>query len=147
MLEIERKFLIKDKSLLDPLLGQGVFIRQGYLFDALDQSLRVRIKSNKAFLTLKFGSSALIREEFEYEIPLEDAEQLWLRCTKKLSKTRYVLTILGDIWEVDVFHDRHEGLILAEIELTDQEQGFHRPPWLGLEVTNDSRYLNVNLAY
>ena len=95
---------------------------------------------------MKFGVNALVREEFEYEIPMEDAESLWRLCSKKLSKTRYRLMHAGNLWEIDVFHEKNEGLVLAEIELSAPDQVFEPPFWLGEEVTDDARYLNVNLA-
>ncbi len=146
MLEIERKFLIKDLVQIRPFLVDGLTLRQGYLFDAQDKSLRVRIASNKATITMKFGVNALVREEFEYEIPMEDAESLWRLCSKKLSKTRYRIMHAGNLWEIDVFHEKNEGLVLAEIELSAPDQVFEPPFWLGEEVTDDARYLNVNLA-
>ena len=146
MLEIERKFLIKDLVQIRPFLVNGLSLMQGYLFDEQDKSLRVRIASNKATITMKFGVNALVREEFEYEIPMEDAESLWRLCSKKLSKTRYRLMHAGNLWEIDVFHEKNEGLVLAEIELSAPNQAFEPPFWLGEEVTDDARYLNVNLA-
>ncbi len=146
MLEIERKFLIKDLVQIRPFLVNGLSLMQGYLFDEQDKSLRVRIASNKATITMKFGVNALVREEFEYEIPMEDAESLWRLCSKKLSKTRYRLMHAGNLWEIDVFHEKNEGLVLAEIELSAPDQVFEPPFWLGEEVTDDARYLNVNLA-
>ena len=146
MLEIERKFLIKDLVQIRPFLVNGLSLMQGYLFDEQDKSLRVRIASNKATITMKFGVNALVREEFEYEIPMEDAESLWRLCSKKLSKTRYRLMHAGNLWEIDVFHEKNEGLVLAEIELSAPDQVFEPLFWLGEEVTDDARYLNVNLA-
>ena len=146
MLEIERKFLIKDLVQIRPFLVNGLSLMQGYLFDEQDKSLRVRIASNKATITMKFGVNALVREEFEYEIPMEDAESLWRLCSKKLSKTRYRLMHAGNLWEIDVFHEKNEGLVLAEIELSAPDQVFEPPFWLGEEVTDNARYLNVNLA-
>jgi adenylate cyclase len=77
---------------------------------------------------------------------MEDAESLWRLCSKKLSKTRYRIMHAGNLWEIDVFHEKNEGLVLAEIELSAPNQAFEPPFWLGEEVTDDARYLNVNLA-
>lgn len=146
MLEIERKFLVKDLMLIKPYLKNGIDFRQGYLFYDDHKSLRVRISSNIATITIKIGDNPLVREEIEYEITIAEAEVLWNHCSKKLTKTRYLLTENGANWEVDLFHGQHKGLILAEIELKTPEDSFVAPSWLGIEVTSDPRYLNVNLA-
>jgi len=145
MLEIERKFLIANRSLLEPLLVSGKDIEQGYVLQEKGKSCRVRIKENSAYLTLKFGDEALVRAEFEYEIPLIDGQALVERCSQKLSKTRYLVTHNNNTWEIDVFHGRLKGLILAEIELSSINQSIDLPDWIGEEVTHDPFYLNINL--
>jgi len=145
MIEIERKFLIGNMDLLGPLLLNGRTIQQGYLFVAPDKSCRIRLKGERGFITLKFGDSALVRSEFEYEIPQPEAEALLRHCSKVLSKTRFEVMVDSHVWEIDVFHDKLEGLIVAEIELSREDETFVLPDWVGEEVTADKSYLNVNL--
>ena len=109
--------------------------------------MRVRIVEEKAFLTIKGPATGITRAEFEYPIPVSDAEQLLTLCTGLvISKTRYLLPLAGHLWEVDEFHGAHQGLWLAEIELTDEQDTFSKPQWLGQEVSQDHRYHNASLA-
>lgn len=107
--------------------------------------MRIRITKAKGFLTIKMGTTPLSRLEYEYEIPLKDAEELLSKCEKTIEKTRYIITHVGMNWEVDVFEGENKGLIIAELELESENQEFEKPLWLGMEVTEDTRYLNVNL--
>lgn len=145
-LEIERKFLV-DRKLWTPE-RDGVAYRQGYLSSVEERVVRVRIAGDAAFLTIKGRSDNISRLEFEYPIPVEDAQtQLDLLCERPLiEKTRYEEKVGGHIWTIDVFHGENDGLILAEIELSDEDETFDRPPWLGKEVSDDPRYFNVNLS-
>jgi CYTH domain-containing protein len=145
MTEIERKYLIGNLDILRPLLVSGKAIKQGYLFATSEKSCRIRIKGDRGFLTIKIGESALVRSEYEYEIPINDAESLLQTCPRVLSKCRYELPVEGHTWEIDVFEGKLEGLVVAEIELTDVDERFLLPPWVGEEVTSDPSYLNVNL--
>jgi adenylate cyclase len=145
MIEIERKFLIKDCIALRTILINGKQIRQGYLFTEQAKSCRVRVKGAKGFLTLKFGTDLLSRNEFEYEIPFEEACELLSQCDRVLQKTRYEIPVGNHVWEIDVFSGALDGLILAEIELSDADETIHLPSWVGEEVTHDPTYLNVNL--
>ena len=145
MIEIERKFLIKDGDTLRAKLINGKEISQGYLFTENAKSCRVRVKGTKGFLTLKFGTDLLSRTEFEYEIPFEEACELLTRCDKVLQKTRYEIPVGNHVWEIDVFSGALDGLILAEIELSDAAETIELPSWVGEEVTHDPKYLNVNL--
>jgi CYTH domain-containing protein len=145
MIEIERKYLIGNMDLLGPLLLNGRTIEQGYLFVSPDKSCRIRLKGDRGFITLKFGESAFVRSEFEYEIPLVEAEALLRQCSKVLSKTRFEVVVDSHVWEIDVFHGKHQGLIVAEIELSREDESFVLPDWVGNEVTADKSYLNVNL--
>jgi CYTH domain-containing protein len=145
MKEIERKFLVKDLGKLWPLLSDGAHIFQGYLFSETARSCRVRIKGSKGYITIKFGENALARDEFEYEIPIVDAQGLLSECSAVLDKTRYIVLHEGLSWEIDVFHGNLEGFVIAELELTHEDQVFLSPDWLGEEVTHDPSYLNVNL--
>ena len=145
--EIERKFLVADPSFLKPLTGSQV--KQGYIPGKERSAARIRIRDSSAFLTLKSETRGITRSEFEYEIPLADAEEMLetLCAPPHIEKTRYVVEWKGHTWEVDVFHGGNEGLIVAEIELATADQAFEKPPWLGREVSQDARYFNSNLAH
>jgi adenylate cyclase len=145
MIEIERKFLIKDRIALRTILINGKQIRQGYMFTEQAKSCRVRVKGAKGFLTLKFGTDLLSRNEFEYEIPFEEACELLSQCDRVLQKTRYEIPVGNHVWEIDVFSGALDGLMLAEIELSDAAETIELPSWVGEEVTHDPTYLNVNL--
>jgi len=142
-IEIERKYLIKEDLLNLPTEGNRIV--QGYLWSEKAKSMRIRITRGKGFLTIKTGTNPLSRLEYEYEIPTTDAEELLSQCEKKIEKTRFIIEVAGMNWEVDVFDGDNKGLIVAEIELESADQAFEKPEWLGLEVTQDKRYLNVNL--
>ncbi|MEN6489260.1 MAG: CYTH domain-containing protein [Smithella sp.] len=142
--EIERKFLVRGD---DWKTGPGVRFIQGYLNHDRERTVRVRIAGNKAFLTIKGISTGAARQEFEYEIPVHDAEQLLKICDGPLiEKTRHTIDYAGMTWEVDEFHGANDGLVVAEIELQNAAQTFDRPAWVGPEVTTDARYFNSNLA-
>lgn len=141
--EIERKYLIREDLLNLPKEGNRIV--QGYLWSEKEKSMRIRITRNKGFLTIKTGSNPLSRLEYEYEIPMTDAVELLNQCDKKIDKTRFIIEYAGMNWEVDVFEGKNKGLIIAEIELDAEDQEFEKPKWLGIEVTQDKRYLNVNL--
>jgi adenylate cyclase len=142
--EIERKFLVNGAPWRN---DTGVRFSQGYLNRDKERTVRVRIAGDKAFLTVKGVTRGATRVEFEYGIPVSDAEQLLeLRDGPIIQKNRYVLIHDGDTWEVDEFLGDNAGLVLAEIELTSEGQSFSRPPWLGAEVTRDLRYYNSSLA-
>ncbi|MDE5421819.1 CYTH domain-containing protein [Ancylomarina sp. DW003] len=141
--EIERKYLIKEELLNLP--ADGNRIEQGYLWSEKSKSMRIRITKGKGFLTIKTGTNPLSRLEYEYEIPLTDAEDLLGQCDKTIEKTRFIIEFAGMNWEVDVFEGENKGLVMAEIELESEDQIFEKPEWLGKEVTDDKRYLNVNL--
>ncbi len=143
-IEIERKFLVDVNQL--PQLKNGKLLRQGYLWSSPNKSLRIRIVDTVAFLTIKIGTDPLQRLEFEYEIPVDDAETLLLQCSDIIEKERFLVPHSGNNWEVDIFRGKNNGLIVAEIELTHQAQQIDIPKWITKEVTNDSRYLNVSLA-
>jgi adenylate cyclase len=141
--EIERKFLVKAGW--QPQ-GQGEKIAQGYLSTVPERTVRVRIKGEKGFLTIKGKNKGISRAEFEYEIPLKEAEALLeLAEQPVLTKTRYLERHGSDVWEIDVFAGENAGLVVAEIELTAGDSDFFRPAWLGEEVTGDVRYYNANL--
>lgn len=146
-LEIEKKFLVTDDSWRSSA-RPGVRYRQGYLSESGPGSVRVRVGGERAHLNIKSATLAQQRLEYEYEIPLADAEEMLDRvCVKPLvEKTRYEVEVQGHVWEVDVFEGDNEGLIVAEIELDDVNESFVRPPWAGEEVSDDPRYYNVCLV-
>jgi adenylate cyclase len=145
MLEIERKYLLETMDWKKEIIQSITNIKQAYLFEDHEKSVRIRVRSEKAFLTIKMGKG-VTRNEFEYSIPVSEAEEMIekssLRC---LEKERFVIEYQGAVWEIDVFKGKYEGLVLAEIELNDENQDIQLPAWIGEEVTNDPAYLNVNL--
>ena len=144
--EIEHKFLIRRDLWKPP--SPGTLYRQGYLSSAKERVVRVRIAGEAAFLTIKGQSSGLARAEFEYPIPLADAAALLDGLCERplIEKTRYRVPFEGHIWEVDHFHGDNEGLLLAEIEVSTEDERFALPPWVGEEVSHDPRYFNSNLV-
>jgi CYTH domain-containing protein len=147
-IEIERKFLVADTSAQAPWrAAPGVVFRQGYLNRDKTRTVRVRIAAESAFLTIKGVSVGAVRAEFEYAIPVKDAQALLALCDGPLiEKTRHVLVYQGTTWEVDDFAGDNAGLVVAEVELLSEAQAFEKPDWLGDEVTQDARYFNSNLA-
>jgi adenylate cyclase len=142
--EIERKFLVNGTQWRN---GTGTRIQQGYLNRDKARTVRVRVRADQAFLTVKGLNQGASRAEFEYEIPLADAKELLkLSDGPIIEKTRYVVVHEGSKWEVDEFEGDNSGLVVAEIELQSQDEPFSRPPWLGREVTDDNRYYNSSLA-
>lgn len=145
--EIERKFLVKVDVWDKYTKPQPISIQQGYIFADRIKSVRIRTKGDRAFLTIKQSVSEIVRDEFEYAIPIEDATYILQNMASAvISKWRYEIENEGHVWEVDVFHGDNEGLIVAEIELKSADELFDRPEWLAEEVSNDPRYLNVQLA-
>ncbi|MDR0802738.1 CYTH domain-containing protein [Fluviicola sp.] len=146
MKEIERKFLVKDELLDVVKYLQSKKIRQGYISDLDGKTVRVRTKGDKGYLTIKGKNSGISRDEFEYEIPFEDAGQLLLNfCSKVLEKERFDLIVGEKKWEIDIFHGKLEGLIIAELELGSEEEAFEVPSWVREEVSGDVQYYNSNL--
>jgi adenylate cyclase len=144
--EIERKFLVTSDNFKK--LAKGVYIHQGYINNQKERLVRIRIYGDDAYLTIKGIQKGIIRAEYEYKIPVPDAlEMLDNLCLKPtLQKHRYRIPYDGMTWDVDEFHGENEGLIIAEIELESEDQQFTKPSWVGMEVTDDSRYYNANLA-
>lgn len=144
-IEIERKFLLKNDNWREGAVG--VHYKQAYLNEKGDNTVRVRIEGDKAKLTIKGKSSNISRLEFEYDIPMEDAEALFtLAKTPIVEKYRYKIMYAGNCWEVDEFLGLNRGLVVAEIELESETQSFEKPDWIGIEVSGDKRYTNANLA-
>jgi len=146
-IEIERKFLLRDDSWREQA-GAGMVYSQGYLASDPLSSVRVRLAGDKAWLNIKKATSAIRRLEYEYPIPVEDAAEILkeLCVGGRIDKTRYHVTHASHLWEVDVFEGENTGLVVAEIELTDEQEIFEMPSWLGEEVSHDPRYYNMNLA-
>ena len=143
--EIERKFLLKSKDWRVP--GTGTPYRQGYLSTVPERTVRVRLIRDKGYLTIKGISVGATRAEYEYEIPAEEAgEMLDNLCERPLiEKTRYRVEYQGLTWEIDEFGGDNAGLIIAEVELDEEDQTVMLPDWVGQEVTGDRRYYNANL--
>lgn len=145
-IEAERKFLVRAPFI--HLAVRSVRIRQVYLSVDHRRIVRLRIADEKAFLTIKTDppSGTFSRMEWEYEVPLSEAEEIMkISLPGRIIKTRYFVPSGKHIFEVDVFHDKNEGLIIAEIELSSESEQFEKPDWLGEEVTGNPAYYNVNL--
>ncbi|MDF2188932.1 CYTH domain-containing protein [Paraflavitalea sp. CAU 1676] len=145
--EIERKFLVKPELWLTVNKGTGKQYVQGYLLTEPGKTIRVRIGGDQGFLTIKGATKGISRSEFEYEIPVADAEQLLKQfCAALVAKTRYEIEHKGKHWEVDVFAGDNEGLVVAEIELAAEDEAFELPDWVDQEVSDDERYYNAYLS-
>ena len=145
--EIERKFLVDAKKVVKLKLTGGERISQGYLAIDKNKIVRVRAKKNQGYLTIKSANVGIVRQEFEYEIPINDAEELLKLCAPYiLRKVRYKVDYAGHVWEVDIFEGKHAGLILAEVEINSLDEYVKIPDWVGEEVSKDPRYFNSNLV-
>jgi len=147
-LEIERRFLVEPKRL--PKLRKGKLQIQGYLNEQLTettQEVRVRIEEKTATLTIKSLQSGLVRQEFEYPIPLADAEALLKLTDKRVSKVRHNLAVAGKKWVIDFFQGKNFPLIIAEIELINEKERFSLPLWVTKEITSDLSYTAMSLAF
>lgn len=143
--EIERKFLV-DTARWTPR-DKGVLYRQGYLSLAKERIVRVRIAGNDAFLTIKGLTRGVARAEFEYPIPLADAEEMLGLCERPpVAKTRHAEIWGGRRWEIDVFHGDNDGLVLAEVELESADEKIVKPDWATADVSRDARYFNNSLV-
>ncbi len=143
--EIERKFLINQDVL--GALDNGTSIKQGYISTKDKTVVRVRVSGNQAYLTLKGEATGVTRSEFEYEIPVTDAEQIIEELCNGpvVEKTRYLVTHCDHTWEVDIFHGENDGLVIAEIELGSEEEAFEIPDWVTREVSGEAKYYNSSL--
>ena len=148
MIEIERKFLVTNQDFITQS-NASFRIVQGYLNSNPERTVRVRIKGDKGFITIKGkgNESGLTRFEWEKEIAVSDAEALLQLCEKGvIDKTRYNVQFENHLFEVDVFFGENEGLIVAEIELQSENETFSKPDWLGKEVTSEEKYYNAYLS-
>ncbi len=144
--EIERKFLVTGDAWRE--LAEGTMYRQGYLSTVEDRTVRVRTVGAKGYLTVKGITVGATRTEFEYEIPVADADTMLDElCIRPLiEKTRHKIPFDGLVWEVDEFAGDNDGLVVAEVELSHEDQELRLPNWIGEEVTGDPRYYNANLV-
>jgi len=142
--EIERKFLVDTSKL--PTLPKGHIMKQGYV-PTQGITVRARITDDQAFLTLKGRATGLSRSEFEYPIPVEDAQQILneLCAHPFIEKTRYLIPYGDHTWELDIFEGDNQGLVVAEIELSNENETFELPDWTTEEVSYDRKYRNSNL--
>ncbi len=143
--EIERKFLVNHNILAE--LGEGEAICQGYIPTQGKTAIRVRIKADRAFLTLKGENQGAVRSEFEYPIPIGDARAILAELCPgpKIEKTRFTLQYDRHLWEIDVFAGDNAGLVVAEVELSEENEVVKLPGWVHKEVTDDPRYYNTSL--
>lgn len=145
--EIERKYLVDHSKWQQLDKPSGILYRQGYLLTDPNKTIRVRQTPDKGFLTIKGLSVGATRSEYEYEIPTDEARELLDNfSTSELSKIRYRILHDNKVWEVDEFLGDNKGLIVAEIELTSEEENFSIPQWVDKEVTEQEKYYNSNLT-
>ncbi|MES2515043.1 MAG: CYTH domain-containing protein [Bacteroidota bacterium] len=144
--EIEHKYLVNEQLWAKVCPDESVQIKQAYLLSDSDKTLRVRTAGDKGFITIKGKTVGATRPEFEYEIPLNDANELISDfCTNIIEKTRHYVYHENKTWEVDVFEGLNSGLIVAEIELDDEAEMYKKPNWVEENVTYDAKYANSNL--
>lgn len=146
-IEIEHKFLLASDAWREQV-SHSVIYKQGYLSSQPTSSIRVRISDNQAWLNIKSATIGTQRLEYEYDIPLTDANELLEQLCRKpiIEKLRHFVTYDNKLWEIDEFFGDNAGLIVAEIELDNINENFTKPEWLGEEVTHDVHYYNNNLA-
>ena len=148
MIEIERKFLVKDQSYENEVVTSRA-IKQGFLSTDPNRTVRIRVEETRGFITVKGISTDGGVSRFEWENPLSKAaaEALFKLCLPgKIEKTRHVVSVGSHLFEVDVFGGDNQGLIVAEVELSDPDQAFEKPAWLGVEVTGENKYYNASLS-
>ena len=142
--EIERKFLVNG---LGWEKNAYRTIKQGYLCTDPDRTVRVRLLDSEAFITIKGRPQGITRAEYEYYIPTQDAQELLKMCVGHIIvKKRFIVQLQTTLWEVDQFEGAHKGLVIAEVELQSEQQQFHRPSWLGEEVSDDPKFTNSYLS-
>ena len=144
--EIERKFLVIGNDWRS--LAKGTHYRQGYLNSIKERTVRIRTIDDKAFLTIKGPTVGVTRQEFEYEIPYTECVEMLEHLAEQpiIEKIRYKIAIDELVWEIDEFLGVNKGLIVAEVELQNENQEFIKPEWIGEEVSGDPRYFNSNLV-
>lgn len=146
MKEIEVKYLVDKDKWAKIVKPEPQSILQGFLYKSKELVIRVRVKGSKAFLTIKGATEGLTRSEFEYEIPMNEAREMMDQFIDKyIEKERYEITFKGKVWEVDEFKGKLDGLILAELELSSEDEDFDKPEWITDDVSHDPNYYNANL--
>ena len=145
-IEIERKFLLANNNWREAV-KTSFRIRQGYMGEIGKASIRIRIQGEQANINVKSATLSMRRMEYEYAIPLNEAQEMLEQLCEhpQVNKTRYIVEQGKHKWEIDEFYGENEGLLVAEIELSDEAEVFEKPEWIGKEVTEDPRYYNVNL--
>jgi adenylate cyclase len=145
--EIERKFLVVSDDWKQGSTGSKL-LRQGYLSSNAKATVRVRTRDDsEAMVTIKGATRGMSRAEYEYEVPIADAREMLVMAEPHvLQKRRHIVPFAGLTWEVDVFEGRHAGLVIAEVELENEDQAIELPGWIGREVTDDDRYYNASLS-
>lgn len=145
-IEIERKFLLANNNWREAV-KTSFRIRQGYMGEIGKASIRIRIQGEQANINVKSATLSMRRMEYEYAIPLNEAQEMLEQLCEhpQVNKTRYIVEQGKHKWEIDEFYGENEGLLVAEIELSDEAEAFEKPEWIGKEVTEDPRYYNVNL--
>ena len=145
--EIERKFLVVSDDWRDGVRSE-ITMAQGYLSTTAEHTVRIRLRDDRALLTIKGRPKGLVRREFEYEIPRDDARIMLdeLCVGAAIEKTRFEVPYGDHLWEVDVFDGRNKGLVVAEVELRRPDEEVDLPPWIGDEVTGQPRYYNARLV-
>jgi adenylate cyclase len=145
-IEIERKFLVKSDDWRK--LGAPIRIAQGYLGDSIERVVRVRTAGEAGYITVKGINSGITRLEYEYSIPLKDANEMLERlCLRPLIvKTRWTVRHTGSLWQVDEYHEPRSDLVVAEIELASVDETFELPPWIGEEVSGNPAYYNHTMV-
>ncbi|MCG7925932.1 MAG: CYTH domain-containing protein [Candidatus Thiodiazotropha taylori] len=146
-LEIERKFLVVNDKWKDSVISEAV-IKQGYLATTEQASVRVRVDGDAANINIKGRTVGISRREYEYPIPLDEAQELLdhLVSGAAIDKVRYKVRCGEHIWDLDLFHGANQGLVMAEVELGREDEAFVMPEWAGEEVSGDTRYYNANLV-
>lgn len=146
-MEIERKFLVDPEKWDDLQKPTPIKIVQAYLHNDPKKTVRVRIKGDKGYLTVKGETFGISRKEYEYEIPIKDAEELIVQFADKIiEKDRFEMQIVDHLWEIDVFHGKLAGLVLAEVELDSENEEYIKPLWVTNEVSSDPNYFNAKLV-
>jgi adenylate cyclase len=146
-IEIERKFLVDHEKWQQLAKPQGKVYKQGYLLSDEKRTVRIRVLDDVAYITLKGSTTGISRSEFEYTIPVDEGKEILKdMATSFIEKTRYNINYAGNVWEVDVFEGDNKGLIIAEIELKNEDQEFEKPEWVKNDVSDDCRYTNAYLS-
>jgi len=145
--EIERKFLVINDKWRENILSEST-IKQGYIANQENATVRIRVARDSAWLNIKGSTQGIRRAEFEYPIPLEDAEAMLQEVAQQpyIAKTRYKVKCGDHIWDLDLFDGENRGLVMAEVELNDEQESFEMPEWAGEEVSGDPRYYNASLV-